>query len=127
MDDANIGRQRWQDWVNLLLGIWLFVSPWIFGFSADAHSWNFWIIGVAFFVFGVAALNTRQLWEEWVNLVLGVWMIISPWVLGYSATAAARDDAVIVGIVVAALSIWVLAERNRRMAMGARIEQPVRH
>jgi hypothetical protein len=126
MADANIGRQRWQDWVNLLLGIWLFLSPWIFGFFHDAHSWNFWIIGAAFFVFGVAALNTRQLWEEWVNLVLGVWMIISPWVTGYSRTISARDDAVIVGIVVAVLSIWALLLRNQTAAVGG-IEHPASH
>ncbi len=32
---ANIGygvhRSRWQDWINLILGIWLFITPWIWG------------------------------------------------------------------------------------------------
>jgi hypothetical protein len=107
-------NKRWQDWVNLILGIWLFLSPWILGFhnSMTGDSWNFWIIGVAFFVFGIAALNTRTLWEEWVNLVLGIWLIISPWVLRYSNVATARDDAVVVGIIVAVLSIWALAEKH---------------
>ncbi|MGE5116326.1 MAG: SPW repeat protein [Betaproteobacteria bacterium] len=107
-------NKRWQDWINLLLGIWLFFSPWILGFysSMPAQSWNFFAIGVAFFVFALAAVNMRSLWEEWVNLVLGIWMIISPWVLRYSGNASARDDAVIVGIVVAVLSIWALAEKH---------------
>ena len=107
-------NKRWQDWINLLLGIWLFFSPWILGFysSIPGQSWNFFIIGVAFFVFALAAVNMRTLWEEWVNLVLGIWMIISPWVLRYSANATARDDAVVVGIVVAVLSIWALAEKH---------------
>lgn len=26
-------KQRWQDWVGLVLGAWLAVTPWIFGFS----------------------------------------------------------------------------------------------
>ena len=109
-----IARPRWQDWINLLLGIWLFFSPWLLGFRAElpGESWNFFVIGAAFFVFAAAALNQRALWEEWVNLVLGIWMIISPWVLRYAGNVTARDDAVIVGIVVGLLSIWALAEKH---------------
>ena len=105
-------NKRWQDWVSLVLGIWLFVSPWLLGFysSIPRESWNFFIVGVAFIVFARFALNLRTLWEEWVNLALGVWMIISPWALSYSANAAARDDAVVVGLIVGLLSIWSLSE-----------------
>ena len=105
-------NKRWQDWVSLVLGIWLFVSPWLLGFysSIPRDSWNFFIVGVAFIVFARFALNLRTLWEEWVNLALGVWMIISPWALSYSANAAARDDAVVVGLIVGLLSIWSLSE-----------------
>jgi hypothetical protein len=39
-------------------------------------------------------------------------MIISPWALSYSANAAARDDAVLVGLIVGALSIWSLSGSN---------------
>jgi hypothetical protein len=47
-------------------------------------------------------------------LVLGIWAVIAPWVLGFSAVAAAMWVHVIAGIVVAALaagSIWF--SRNR--------------
>jgi hypothetical protein len=107
-------NRRWQDWVTLVLGIWLFISPWALGFYAGmtAASWNFFIVGVAFVVFAVAALNLRTLWEEWVNLVLGIWMIVSPWVLRFNGTSVARDDAIIVGLIAAAISIWAIAERQ---------------
>jgi hypothetical protein len=113
MANQTIDR-RWQDWVTLVLGIWLFISPWALGFYAGmaAASWNFFIVGVAFVVFAVAALNLRTLWEEWVNLVLGIWMIVSPWVLRFNGTAAARDDSIIVGLIAAAMAIWALAERH---------------
>lgn len=105
-------NKRWQDWVNLVLGIWLFLSPWILGFysSMPRDSWNFFIVGIAFIVFAAFALNLHTLWEEWVNLVLGIWMIISPWALSYSANATARDDAVVVGVIVGVLAIWSLSE-----------------
>jgi hypothetical protein len=106
--------KRWQDWVTLVLGIWLFISPWALGFYAamPAASWSFFIVGAAFVVFALAALNMHSLWEEWVTLVLGIWMIVSPWVLAFSHNSNARDDAVIVGLVVGVMSIWALAERH---------------
>jgi hypothetical protein len=105
-------NKRWQDWVSLVLGIWLFLSPWLLGFysSLPRDSWNFFVVGIAFIVFAAFALNLRTLWEEWVNLALGVWMIISPWALSYSAYATARDDAIVVGVIVGLLAIWSLAE-----------------
>jgi SPW repeat-containing protein len=106
--------KRWQDWVTLVLGIWLFFSPWILGFESNmpAQSWNFYILGIAFFVFALAAINMRTLWEEWVTLVLGIWMIISPWVLAYSGNVRARDDAIILGVIIGVMSIWALAEKH---------------
>ncbi len=38
---------RWQDWVSLVLGVLLFISPWVFGTATNgASSWDAWIIGV---------------------------------------------------------------------------------
>jgi hypothetical protein len=103
--------------VTLVLGIWLFFSPWILSFysAMPAASWNFFILGAAFVVFGAFALNQRNLWEEWVNLVLGVWMIISPWVLRYAGNITARDDAIVIGALGAVMSIWALADRHTQI------------
>ena len=99
--------KRWQDAVNIILGAWLFISPWVFGFydSNTAASWNFYIVGIAVIVFAIVAMR-RGVGLEWINFVLGVWMVVSPWLVGYSGAAAARDDAVIVGIVTAVLACW---------------------
>ena len=32
----HLSTRRWQDQLTLLLGLWLFVSPWVFGYPADA-------------------------------------------------------------------------------------------
>jgi len=39
-------------------------------------------------------------WQDWANLVLGVWLILSPWLLGFSGIPSAMWNAVIVGVVV---------------------------
>jgi hypothetical protein len=30
-----MARKRWQDWINPILGLWTFISPWVFGFAAS--------------------------------------------------------------------------------------------
>lgn len=109
--------RRWQDWVTLILGIWLFFSPWILRFYPEmpTASWNFFVLGIAFVVFAAFGLNLRTLWEEWVNLILGIWMIISPWVLQYSGNTTPRYDAIVVGVIVAVMAIWAMADRHTRI------------
>lgn len=103
-------RQRWQDWLQLLLGIWLFFSPWILGFAGTGGAaWNAYLIGVGLVVFSVIALYLPKLWEEWITLVLGVWLVIAPWVVGFSALKNPTQNSVIIGIVTVILSVWVMA------------------
>ena len=50
-------RETIADVINLALGAWLFLTPWIFGFVPDtAASWNAWLSGVAIGVVALAAL-----------------------------------------------------------------------
>jgi len=120
---------RWQDAVDLVLGVWLFVSPWALRFygALPGSSGNFFIVGVAMVVFAIVGLNARWLWQEWVNLALGVWLIVSPWLLGFQANVAARDDALLVGIVAAVMAVWALLERHRIGATTATGEHRVTH
>lgn len=53
-------------------------------------------------------------WSSWAAVVLGLWLIAAPFVLGYAqvSTTALYND-VIVGIAVAILSFIALNERRR--------------
>lgn len=103
-------RQTWKrealtDVVNLVLGAWLFLSPWIFGFVPEtAASWNAWLSGIVVAGLAIAALAAFAEWEEWVNLAVGLWVIASPWLVGLSQNAAATRDHVVVGALVAAVA-----------------------
>ena len=46
----------------------------------------------------------RQHMPSLLNVVAGVWLILSPFVLGYSTDAAARNVDIVVGVVVAVLA-----------------------
>ena len=110
MASQNLLRGRYQDWINLVCAVLLFISPWILAFSGDVTATRAaWISGVVVAIFAVAALVQFAEWEEWVSLLLGVWMIVAPWVLGFSSVGVAVAAFVVLGLVVAiasAAEIW---------------------
>lgn len=100
-------KQRWQDWVNLILGTWLFFSPY-FGFDTakGIAAWNSYVIGVAVFVFSAIALYMPQAWEEWCNGMIGLWLIAAPFVLAFESHQATTWNDIVVGILVLVSAIW---------------------
>ncbi len=44
----------------------------------------------------------------WVILVLGLWILISPWILGFAAFAPAMWSNVISGVLIIICSLWNL-------------------
>lgn len=95
--------RRWQDWVNLVLGVWLFVSPWTFGYTDNPvyAAMNAYATGAAIVVFAAVAVYMPKVWEEWVNMALGIWLIVSPMALNFTSHMASTMNAVILGILVA--------------------------
>ncbi|MGD8429947.1 MAG: SPW repeat protein [Ectothiorhodospiraceae bacterium] len=113
--------ERWHDWVMLLFGLWLIASPFVLGSTAvgGAAVWNPVIVGIAVGVFAIAVLSQPHQWEEWINLVLGAWLILAPFVLGFSGIAAATWNHVILGLLVGADAIWALVDmRSHDSAHG---------
>lgn len=106
-------KRRWQDWVMLLFGIWLFFSPFIFPYSSltGMAAWNSYILGVGVAVFAIIAIAVPRMWEEWINLVLGIWLIIAPFVLGFFPETNATWNQIVLGILVAVDAIWAMAQR----------------
>ena len=102
---------RLCDVVNLLLGMILFFSPWLFSHSADA-SWQTTspTIGLLIALISMAALAAFAVWEEWLNLVAGLTLVVSPWVLGFQNSDGMTLH-VVIGTIVAALAafeVWLI-------------------
>ena len=104
-----IAIKHWQDPVNLILGLWMVVSPWALTHQAETNpTWNAVILGILIAAVALGALFRVMAWLEWGNVVLGVLLVLSPWILGFSGLVAAMWNAVIVGAVVAVLALWAL-------------------
>ena len=100
------GEKNVQDWINLICGVLLFVSPLALGFSGDLMAARTaWVGGVIIFVMGVAALVQFVEWEEWVALIVGALVIIAPWVFGFATIHVAMWSCVVLGVIVALSSI----------------------
>ena len=106
------------DVANLVLGAFLFFSPWIFGFDAGKVSQNATIAGIVIAILAIAALAAFAVWEDWLNLIVGLWTLVSPWVLGFQGTTKAMTVHVIVGIavaVLAAVELWLMSQFPPRL------------
>jgi SPW repeat len=105
-------KESGVDVINLILAGFLFLTPWIFGFVPDhAAAPNAWVSGIVIGILAIAALTRFAEWEEWLNLALGLWVLVSPWVLGFTTQTNARWAHVIVGLIVAVLAgvkLWFI-------------------
>ncbi len=110
--------RRWQDIVMLVLGAWLIVSPFVLQYPdyTGYTAMNSYILGIGVIVFAAIALYMPQMWEEWVNLILGAWLIISPLVLGFRDDTVATANHFIVGLLVAADALFAMYPRFTRTA-----------
>ena len=45
---------------------------------------------------------------NWIMVAVGVWAMISPWVLGFSSISVAKWDSLVVGLVVVLLNVWII-------------------
>ena len=96
--------QNWSnanlcDFANLVLGAFLFFSPFIFGFEAGSMS--------QIAVLAIGALAAFTIWQEWLDLIVGLWTLVSPWVVH-----------VIVGAflaILAAIEIWIMSQDPPRL------------
>jgi hypothetical protein len=103
-------QTHWQDPANALLGVWLIVSPLVLGFQSDMTSLvNAVVVGVLLLAAALGAIFVPRAWEEWTETGLGLWLAVSPWVLG-STTQAAKASAVVTGLVVITLALWALQD-----------------
>jgi hypothetical protein len=119
----HLSAKRWQDQVILLLGLWLFVSPWVFGYaSASPQALGAMVAGAVIALLAAFDLYKTYVWAVVVKLLAGLWVAVSPWVPAFYDRGAMMNNAVIVGIAVVVLALWELQsdpELHRQWAGGS--------
>lgn len=114
-----MGYRHFQDWITLLVGALLVITPFMIAVVApDGTSTlpllaNFVACGVAAIVLAFVTLFAFRQWEEWLEIGLGLWLIASPWVLGFTYANPAIWAAVLGGAVIVAMGVWTRFEDTR--------------
>jgi hypothetical protein len=110
-------HRTWEDWCGMLLGVLIVLSLWFPAETGhevvDAERslviLNTFTVGIL--VFGLAQLEyvALQRWEEVTAILLGLWLIASPYLFGYSDDDMLRFYHSSFGglvVLLAALQLW---------------------
>ena len=104
---SNPSAKRWQDQLILLLGLWLFITPWVFTYPIPSpQAWNAFVAGAVIAILAAFELYQTYFWAVVVNLLLGIWVAISPWVMKVSTDRELMWNELIVGVAVIVLALW---------------------
>ncbi len=102
-------REAALDLYNLAFAAFLLASPWLFRLTNGTAKIELWVAGAGIAAISLAAIVAYRHWEEWANIALGLWLIVSPWVLGFTHTRG-MHFAIGIGAVVtffALLKLWL--------------------
>ncbi|WP_238361347.1 SPW repeat protein [Burkholderia thailandensis] len=110
--------------MNFVLGIWVVMSPWLIAHVmtsrttaagvVDTAMWDHYVVGLAVVaVTAIALFYMYAIWEEWLIIALGVWLLISPPIFGFEAATVLMWNAMIIGALVVLLAGWALADEQK--------------
>jgi hypothetical protein len=111
---------KWTSWVNVLLGAWLFVAPWVLAYrgigAAEDHAAG---IVVLLLALGSAMVPKAVDALAIMNVIAGLWILFAPAILGYDFIRIAATNDIGVGLLVVLLA--ALRAGTARLLPGRKI------
>ncbi|WP_298355519.1 SPW repeat protein [Rhodoblastus sp.] len=108
--DFNRKGARFQDYANFVLGVLLFIAPWALNYTHEMMAARVaWIGGLVVAILSLAAILRFAEWEEWVNLLIGAGVFISPYVFHFMQVTHAVATHYVLGaliVIAAATELW---------------------
>lgn len=102
----------WQDGINVLLGLYLFVSPLLI--SDLPNAW-FQTLGILAIAVAIWALTTSaSTASESAQIVVGIVLFLAPWLGGFAAVTIAAWHAWIIGVALIVFAIAGMTMRRPR-------------
>ena len=87
---------------NIIFASWVAVSPIVLGFSQNfAATWSNVAVGIALLLVTIAAKWKDQAFEGLV-VPLGIWLFVSPFLLGFSSAAFLANNIIMAFVVITA-------------------------
>lgn len=102
--------------LNLLAALWLMASPYGLGFYLlNPPLWNSVIVGTAAAFFSILRLVMPFRYTEigWLNIILGCWLIASPFIFRFVDVSAAYWNSLFVGLFMVLMAGWSVSVGRR--------------
>ena len=99
---------HWLSGANIIAGIWLIVAPFALAYTDTTSAlWNDIIVGAVVLIFAAVRVGMplHMQWLSWINALLGVWLFIAPFALGYSDISSPLWNDIVLGVIVAVLAV----------------------
>jgi hypothetical protein len=94
----------WPRFINILIGVWLMAAPSILNYPrADAN--NLYIFGPVIATIAAIAIAESVRDVRLVNFFLGIWIALSPWIIGPVDQTVVVNN-IISGLAVSSFSIF---------------------
>lgn len=100
----------WNQIVTILIGLWVMASPDVMGYNSGPERMNNQIVGPLVISFAMIATSETTRAVRWMNVTLGLWLVVAPYVLSYEPLKSS-----VLGIAILGLS---LIEGTRRERLG---------
>ena len=95
----------WSLWLSVAIGVWLMFAPAAFGIAIDRPAADSdHLAGAIVIVVAIIALAEVARPARFVNVPIGLWLMVAPWFLS-GATTAAQINSAVAGLAVALLSL----------------------
>ena len=108
-ETSRLGLVKTASGLNVVLAIWLVLAPLVIYFASPAALWNEVIVGIILFALALSRTSATQVtWPSWVNLILGAWLVIAPFILGNNNSSAIWTQ-VISGLVIGLVALASLS------------------
>jgi hypothetical protein len=110
-------HRTWEDWLGMLLGVLIILSPWfptetgheIVDAQRSVVIVNTFAVGILVFILAQLEYVALQRWEEVAAILLALWLIVSPYIFGYSGDGLLRFYHSTLGglvLLLAMLQLW---------------------
>jgi hypothetical protein len=87
--------------LTFVAGVWMTLSPWVMHYDHVTYAaWSAVIVGCVLMLAELLAVVRPGVWEEVLDIVLGTYLLISPFILGFVAVIAVADNAGMIGLLV---------------------------